>query len=137
MMNKLTKTSLHKWADIKPITLSEHVSQQLVWGNDMMLSQLTLKKGAVVEKHAHSNEQFTCILKGALEFSLGEDQASKVVVSQGEVLHIPANLPHSALALADTIDLDIFTPPRAEWLAEGGRNYFKPAQNIPANKKAP
>jgi quercetin dioxygenase-like cupin family protein len=75
-----------------------------------------LKKGCIVPKHSHENEQLTYILEGALHFRLGEDQKEEVVVSAGEVLHIPSNLPHEAKALEDTLDVDVFSPPRADWL---------------------
>jgi quercetin dioxygenase-like cupin family protein len=116
--------SHYKWKDLPTKTLSSEVMQQLIIGDEMMLSQLTLKKGAVVKTHAHSNEQITCILSGSLQFTLGEAGEQKVIVSAGEVLHIPSNLPHSALALEDTVDLDIFTPPRTDWLIPGGEDYF-------------
>jgi quercetin dioxygenase-like cupin family protein len=90
----------------------------------MMLSRLTLKAGAQVSRHSHPNEQFTCILEGALEFRLGEDLEQATTVRAGEVLHIPANVPHCALALEDTIDLDIFSPPRQDWMQPGGEDYF-------------
>jgi quercetin dioxygenase-like cupin family protein len=120
-----TKPSHYKWEDIPSKILSKYVTQQIVPGDQMMLSQLSLLKNAVVQKHAHPNEQFTCILKGSLLFRFGEQDEHEVVVSAGEVLHIPANVPHSAFALEDTLDLDIFTPPRSDWLRIGGEDYFK------------
>jgi len=81
-----------------------------------MLAHVYLKKGCVVPKHHHENEQFTYILEGALEFQIGEDGARKEIVRGGEVLHLPSNIPHAAKALEDTLDLDIFCPPRQDWL---------------------
>ncbi len=93
-----------------------------------MLAHLYLEKGALVHRHSHDNEQFTYILKGALRFNLGEDGSEEVVVREGEVLHIPSNLPHSVEALEDTIDLDVFTPIRHDWL-EGKDSYFREDKN--------
>jgi quercetin dioxygenase-like cupin family protein len=124
-MQNLTDPSHYKWDDVSSKKLGEHVIQQIVAGNDMMLSQLTLLKGAHVQKHSHPNEQFTCILKGSLLFRLGDQLEREITVRANEVLHIPANVPHSAVALEDTLDLDIFTPPRADWLRAGGEDYFK------------
>ena len=70
----------------------------------------------MVPMHRHENEQMTYILKGALRFTLGEDRSTEVTVREGEVLHIPSDLPHEAVALEDTLDVDIFSPPRADWL---------------------
>jgi quercetin dioxygenase-like cupin family protein len=75
-----------------------------------------LSQGALVPAHRHDNEQFTYILEGALRFRLGEDLAEEVIVRAGEVLVIPGGLQHEALALEDTLDLDIFVPPRRDWL---------------------
>jgi quercetin dioxygenase-like cupin family protein len=82
----------------------------------MMLAHVYLKKGCIVPKHAHENEQITYILEGALKFRIGEDQQQEIVVAAGEVLHIPSNVPHMAEALEDTLDVDIFSPPRQDWL---------------------
>jgi quercetin dioxygenase-like cupin family protein len=69
-----------------------------------------------VPKHSHENEQITYILEGALKFWIGEDGAEEITVGTGEVLHIPANIPHKAEALEETLDVDIFSPPRQDWL---------------------
>ncbi len=63
--------------------------------------------------HSHHNEQVTYILEGALHFFIDNKE---LTVSAGEVLCIPPNMPHEAIALEDTVDLDIFTPPRQDWL---------------------
>ena len=96
--------------------LHELLSRRLITGDRTMLAHVYLKKGCVVPKHQHENEQFTYILEGALEFLIGEDGARKEIIRAGEVLHLPSNLPHAARALEDTLDLDIFCPPRQDWL---------------------
>jgi len=78
-----------------------------------MLARIILRKGCVVPLHSHDNEQITYILEGALRFLI---QDREIIVSEGEVLVIPSQVPHSAEALEDTVDLDIFCPPRADWL---------------------
>jgi quercetin dioxygenase-like cupin family protein len=62
------------------------------------------------------NEQFTYVLEGALCFTIGEELAEEVVVRSGDVLHVPSNVWHKAVALGDTLDMDIFSPPRQDWL---------------------
>jgi quercetin dioxygenase-like cupin family protein len=88
-----------------------------------MLARLELKAGCLVPRHAHPNEQISYILSGALRFTLGPDPESgpdgateDVTVRAGETLVIPGNLPHAALALEDTIDIDVFAPPRQDWI---------------------
>jgi quercetin dioxygenase-like cupin family protein len=106
----------HRWEDIPREKLNDLLDRRLVTGERIMLAHVYLKQGCVVPKHSHENEQLTYILEGALQFWLGEDQKEEVVVRAGEVLVIPSNLPHKALALEDTLDVDIFCPPRQDWL---------------------
>jgi quercetin dioxygenase-like cupin family protein len=96
--------------------VNEMLERRLITGERVMLAHVYLKKGCIVPKHSHDNEQITYILEGALRFHLGEDQRENVTVHAGEVLHIPSNLPHQAEALEDTLDVDVFSPPRADWL---------------------
>jgi quercetin dioxygenase-like cupin family protein len=95
--------------------LNPLISRQMVWGERAMLARIVLRKGAVVPEHSHENEQITYIVEGALRFTLGDGRV--LTVSAGQVLVIPSNLKHSAVALEDTLDLDIFAPPRADWIA--------------------
>src|SRR5438445_13860968 len=74
------------------------------------------KKGATVPRHVHVAEQITFIIDGALRLVLGADGDEIHEVRAGEVLIIPSNEPHSATALEDTYDLDIFSPPREDWI---------------------
>jgi quercetin dioxygenase-like cupin family protein len=106
----------YRWEDMPRERVSDTLERRLITGDRMMLAHVYLAKGCVVPKHSHVNEQLTYILEGALHFWLGEDQTEEVVVRAGEVLHIPSNLPHKALALEDTLDVDIFDPPREDWL---------------------
>jgi quercetin dioxygenase-like cupin family protein len=96
--------------------VTDKLDRKLITGDRMMIAHVFLKKGCVVPKHSHENEQLTYILEGALHFKLGDDQREEVTVSAGEVLHIPSNLPHEARALEDTLDVDVFSPPREDWL---------------------
>ena len=106
----------YRWDDMPKERVSDTLERRLITGDRMMLAHVYLAKGCVVPKHSHANEQLTYILEGALHFFLGEDQAEEVIVRAGEVLHIPSNLPHKAVALEDTLDVDIFDPPREDWL---------------------
>jgi quercetin dioxygenase-like cupin family protein len=108
-----------EWEEVVP-----GIRRRLINGQGMMMAQVFLDAGAVVPKHRHANEQFTLIVEGALRFRLGEDLEREVVVRAGEVLHIPSDLPHEAVALEDTLDLDVFHPPRQDWL-DGTDDYFR------------
>ena len=108
---------LHSWQAMAREELSPQIGRKMITGERMMIAQIFLKKGTVVPRHQHENEQITYILEGALRFRLGADGAQEVTVRAGEVLTIPPNLPHSAEALEDTLDVDIFDPPRQDWLS--------------------
>lgn len=108
--------TFYRWEDMPREKVTELIDRRLITGDRMMLAHVYLKKGSVVPRHAHENEQITYILQGALKFWIGDDESEEVVVGPGEVLHIPSNVPHKAEALEDTLDVDIFSPPRQDWL---------------------
>ncbi len=113
----------YRWDDMPRERVTDTIDRRIVTAERMMIAHVYLKKGAIVPKHSHENEQITYILEGALRFSIGEDGSEQIVVSAGEVLTIPSNVPHMAEALEDTLDVDVFNPPRADWL-NGTDSYF-------------
>lgn len=112
-----------RWDDMEKESVTDAISRRLVTGDRMMLAHVYLDAGAVVPKHSHENEQITYILEGALRFWIGEDGEEEIEVRAGEVLHIPSHVPHKAEALEDTLDVDVFSPPRQDWL-DGTDSYF-------------
>jgi quercetin dioxygenase-like cupin family protein len=106
------------WEEVELETLNPLLQRQLVVGKEVMLARVLLKKGCVVPLHSHVNEQLSYILEGALKFLI---DGREIVVRRGQVLTIPPNMPHQAEALEDTVDLDIFHPPRADWLTKTDR----------------
>jgi quercetin dioxygenase-like cupin family protein len=108
-----SEPSYHRWSEIELEKLNPLLDRQFVVGNDIMLARVLLKKGCVVPMHSHVNEQLTYIIEGALKFSIA---GREIVVGAGEVLCIPPNVPHEAVALEDTVDLDVFNPPRQDWI---------------------
>ncbi|HMJ17463.1 MAG TPA: cupin domain-containing protein [Gemmatimonadaceae bacterium] len=111
-----SEVSFYRWDSMKKERVSDMLERRLITGDRMMLAHVYLKKGCIVPKHSHENEQLTYILEGALKFKIGEDGAEEIVVSAGEVLLIPSNIPHMAEALEETLDVDVFSPPRQDWL---------------------
>ncbi len=102
------------WDSIEVERLSDTVGRQFIVGTDMMIARVLLAKGAHVPLHQHHNEQISYILEGRLRFVM---DGREIMVGAGEVLCIPPNVPHEAFALEDTVDLDIFNPPRQDWIA--------------------
>jgi len=103
------------WDTVPLEDLNPLLQRQMVWGQQIMLARVLLKKGCIVPEHSHHNEQLTYILEGALKFWI---DGKEIVIRAGETLCIPSNMPHKAEALADTVDLDVFCPPRADWIAK-------------------
>ncbi len=102
------------WDSIPIENLNPLLGRQLVVGQNIMLARVLLKKGCIVPEHSHPNEQVTFILEGALKFWI---DGRVIVVNKGETLTIPPNMPHQAEAMEDTVDLDVFYPPRADWMS--------------------
>jgi quercetin dioxygenase-like cupin family protein len=101
------------WSSVPLEDLNPLLQRHFVVGQEIMLARVLLKKGCIVPEHSHHNEQLTYVLEGALKFWI---DGKEIVVNAGETLCIPSNMPHKAEALEDTVDLDVFSPPRADWI---------------------
>ena len=116
----------HRWDEMPKERVTDDIHRRLVTGERMMLAHVYLDKGAIVPTHQHDNEQLTYILEGALRFWIGDPEAGdveEIVVRAGEVLYIPSNVHHKAEAIEDTLDVDVLSPPRQDWL-DGSDSYF-------------
>jgi quercetin dioxygenase-like cupin family protein len=112
-MSSKTELKYTAWKDVEREKLNEKIDREMVVGDGLMLARVFIRKGGHVPLHHHHNEQVTYILEGALKFAI---DGKEIVVKAGEVLCIPPNMPHEAWAVEDTLDLDVFTPPREDWL---------------------
>jgi quercetin dioxygenase-like cupin family protein len=111
-----SQVTQYRWEEMPKEKVSPMLERRLITGERTMLAHVYLKKGCIVPRHQHDNEQITYILEGALKFWIGEDEGEERVIRAGEVLYIPSNVWHKAEAIEDTLDVDIFTPPRQDWL---------------------
>jgi len=114
-MNK-QQVAFYRWDAMPKEKVTDMFERRLITADRMMLAHVYLKKGTIVPRHSHENEQLTYILEGGLRFWIGEDETQVIDVLAGEVLHIPSHVQHKAEALEDTLDVDIFSPPREDWL---------------------
>jgi quercetin dioxygenase-like cupin family protein len=112
-MSSPTQAKHIPWNTVEREKLNPLIDREMLTGQNLMLARVLMKKGAHVPLHHHHNEQVTYILEGALKFAV---DGKEIIVKAGEVLCIPSNMPHEAWALEDTIDLDVFNPPREDWL---------------------
>jgi quercetin dioxygenase-like cupin family protein len=113
--------SFYSWSNVPTEKVTDSLSRKLVCGKKVMLAQVFLKKGCVVPRHSHESEQMTYILSGSLRLRLPDRE---VTLNEGDVLHIPSNVEHSAVALEETLDLDVFSPIREDWLT-GEDDYLR------------
>jgi len=122
-MTSSEAVAVTRWQDLPLQQLRGTMSRRFVTSSKLMLAQINFRKGDVVPAHRHPNEQFTYVVSGTLRFYFGDDQRSESLVRAGEVVVIPSNLLHSATAIEDTFELDIFSPPRADWI-DGSDTYL-------------
>ena len=113
--------SSYSWSKVPTEKLNDKLSRKLITGKKVMLAQVFLKKGCMVPAHSHDSEQMTYILSGSMTLRLPD---MEVTLKEGDVLHIPSGVEHSAVAHEDTLDLDVFSPIREDWL-KGTDGYLR------------
>ena len=123
-MEQRASVRTFRWDEMEREHVTDGIERRIITGDRMRLTHVYLKAGAIVPLHSHHNEQLTYVLEGALRFWIGGEEAEPIDIRAGEVLHIPSNVPHKAEALEDTLDVDIFDPPRQDWLDKTD-DYFR------------
>lgn len=104
------------WDDIELETVNPYMRRRIVTGELMTVARIYFKDGFLVPLHSHENEQITQVISGVLRFAFGADRAEQKDVGPGEVVVIPANVPHEALAIGDVEEMDMWSPRREDWL---------------------
>ena len=112
----VSNASFFRWSDVPSEQVKSDISRRLITGERIMLAQVDLQRGCIVPQHAHVHEQMTYVLEGCLRLTVGSDGPTTYELRAGEVIHLPSNVPHAAVALEDTRVLDVFSPPREDWL---------------------
>ena len=129
--NPAAPSKLHRWSDIPLEQMNPLIARQYVVGTDTMLARIVLKKGAVVPMHHHFHEQISHVVEGALQFRM---EAEDKIVRAGEILCIPPHVPHEVIALEDSVTLDIFNPPRQDWI-DGDDAYLRGGAGVSETKR--
>ena len=106
----------HRWSDVSQEQVKPDLARRLITGDRLMLAEVELQRGCIVVRHAHVHEQITCVMQGCLRLSVGDDGAESYDLRAGDVIVLPSNVPHAAEALEDTRVIDVFSPPREDWL---------------------
>jgi len=107
---------LLQWDDIPMETVNPSMRRQIITGELMTVARIYLKDGFLVPMHSHHNEQITQVISGVLKFRLGKDGDETINVGPGQIIVIPANLPHEALVIGDVVEMDMWAPRRDDWL---------------------
>lgn len=104
------------WGDratLPTITPISGVDMSVLVGSAMMLGVVTLAPGAVVPMHEHPNEQIGYVLEGAITLTIGGETRD---LSPGASYLIPGNTPHEGSSAEGCVVLDVFSPPRADYV---------------------
>ena len=116
----MSQPAVHtNWSELPVEPMNPLLGRQFVVGANVMVARILLQKGAHVPLHSHHHEQIAIPLSGLLRFQLHESPDSaprEVILRPNEILTIPPHVPHEVFALEDTINLDIFSPPRQDWI---------------------
>ena len=112
----MSEVKFYRWESMPRERVTDLFERRLITAERVMLAHVYLKKGCIVPRHFHENEQVSYILEGELKFRLGDDGEKEITVRSGEVLHLPSNVPHAAEAMTDIFGLDVFSPPRQDWI---------------------
>lgn len=112
---------LYNWDAMEQEEITPLLTRRFMSGERMTMGRIILRKGCVVQAHRHDNEQISTVLTGALKFIV---DGREIIVRAGETLVIPANALHSAEALEDTDEFDVFAPLRTDWI-EGRDDYLR------------
>lgn len=123
-MTSALKAVLYDWDQVQLDRVRGSITRRFISTERMTVGQIVLQKGDDVPRHAHENEQLTYVITGSLKFWFGESDEQELVVNAGSMVVIPAGLPHRALALETTFEIDIFNPPRSDW-QDGSDHYFR------------
>ena len=115
-MSKQGNVELLQWDDVPMETVNPSMRRQIITGELLTVARIYLKDGFLVPMHSHHNEQIRQVISGVLKFRLGEDGDETIDVGPGQVIVIPANLPHEARVIGDVVETDMWAPRRDDWL---------------------
>jgi quercetin dioxygenase-like cupin family protein len=112
-MVKLPGMKVYDWNTVAEEHLNPRVSRKMIHSEKLTVARISIQKYAIIPEHQHPNEQISMVERGSLEFRFGGE---KKVVKAGEMMVIPSDVPHAIEALEDSVALDVFAPPRQDWI---------------------
>jgi quercetin dioxygenase-like cupin family protein len=112
------------WDAVLVEEVNASMKRQIISGEKLMIARMHFKDGFVVPLHHHVHEQVTQVVAGQMRFWFGENKEQTMDLFPGDVVVIPSNLPHEALMIGDVEEIDIWAPPRQDWL-DGSDHYLR------------
>ena len=112
------------WDEIELETVNPHLKRRIVTGDLMTVARIYIADGFTVPLHSHHNEQVTQVISGRMRFVFGENREGEMDLGPGDVVVIPAHLPHEATAIGDVEEMDMWAPRRQDWL-DGTDDYLR------------
>lgn len=109
------------WTQVRVEQVNPLAERQIVLGGKVMVVRWRFKKGCLVPLHKHPHEQISIGEEGMLRFLV---DGKEVNVGRNGILCIPSNVPHEVEALEDSVAIDIFTPPREDFI-QGSDEYLR------------
>jgi quercetin dioxygenase-like cupin family protein len=98
----------------KKLNVFKDIKSEIVFSSQRMMFLLVdMKLGQIVPEHRHPHEQMGICLKGKAEFISG---GNKILVEAGMFYWIKPNETHSVKVIAESTFLDVFSPPREDYL---------------------
>ena len=125
-MNESVTAALLPWADVPTEVVNPMMSRKIITGELMTVARITFKDGFLVPMHSHHNEQITQVISGRMHFRFGENGEQEMELGAGDVVVIPAHLPHEARCIGDVEEMDMWAPRRDDWL-DGSDDYLRGA----------
>jgi quercetin dioxygenase-like cupin family protein len=113
-----------RWSEVPNETITPFIARRYITGDRVTVAQFELKRGGIVPRHAHENEQITCVMSGRLKFVMN---GQELVVGPGEVAQIPSWAEHEVHVLEDALVMDVFSPIRQDWIDKTDDYFKRPA----------
>jgi quercetin dioxygenase-like cupin family protein len=102
--------------------INDRIERRVLAGRNGMIVWWKLKAGAYAAAHQHPHEQIVWILRGRMDFRMGNERRSMI---GGDVAVIAGNVEHEGFFPEDTEVVDIFAPPREDFLSGDAPPYMR------------
>lgn len=100
--------------DVTPTNCEPGVTRKILsYSDELMMCEITFKKGAKGNLHQHEHLQISYVAEGSFEFTIS---GQTKIVTKGDSVYMPSNSEHGVLALEDGILVDVFNPKREDFL---------------------